>query len=133
MLVCPLQEAIISGFFKQKVSGAATVIEDFTDKPQPKEPSSEPEGAGSVPSSEAQEPTEPKLDTDIGPNARMDAVLSAASEVANGMQYLHARSIVHGDLTGANVLLQECSVSHHHLAMVKCGIRQAEKLLPMSA
>ncbi len=130
MLVCPAQEAIISGFFKQKESGVATEIEDFTNKCQPKEPSSEPEGASSAPSFEAREP---KLDTGIGPVVRMDAILSAATEVANGMQYLHARSIVHGDLTGANVLLQECLVSHHHLAMVKCGIRQAEKLLPMSA
>jgi len=133
MLVCPAQEAIISGFFKQKESGVATGIEDFTNKCQPKEPSSEPEGASSAPSVEAQEPTEPKLDTEIGPVVHMDAILSAATEVANGMQYLHARSIVHGDLTGANVLLQECSVSHHHLAMVECGIRQAEKLLHMSA
>lgn len=41
---------------------------------------------------------------------RMDAILSTALEVANGMSYLHARSIVHGDLTGSNVLLQECLV-----------------------
>ena len=37
---------------------------------------------------------------------KMDAVLRAAMEVAEGMAYLHARGIVHGDLTGANILLQ---------------------------
>ena len=40
----------------------------------------------------------------------MDAILGTVLEVAHGMSYLHARSIVHGDLTGSNVLLQECLV-----------------------
>lgn len=42
---------------------------------------------------------------------KMDAILRMALEVAEGMAYLHARGIVHGDLTGANVLLQSSSVS----------------------
>ncbi|KAK9839806.1 hypothetical protein WJX81_003100 [Elliptochloris bilobata] len=41
------------------------------------------------------------------PDGELDlaAVLATAAEIAAGMQYLHARGIVHGDLTGANVLL----------------------------
>lgn len=53
----------------------------------------------------------PQPDSSTGPEVRMDAILATAGEVAAGMLYLHARSIVHGDLTGANVLLQECTVS----------------------
>jgi hypothetical protein len=42
---------------------------------------------------------------------KMDVILRMAVEVAQGMAYLHARGIVHGDLTGANVLLQSSTVS----------------------
>ena len=55
--------------------------------------------------------TAPQPDSISGPEVRMNAILATAAEVAAGMLYLHARSIVHGDLTGANVLLQECTVS----------------------
>ena len=55
--------------------------------------------------------TAPQPDSSTGPEVRMDAILATAAEVAAGMLYLHARSIVHGDLTGANVLFQECTVS----------------------
>ena len=41
---------------------------------------------------------------------RMEAILRTALEVAEGMGYLHARGIVHGDLTGANILLQHNQV-----------------------
>ena len=41
---------------------------------------------------------------------RMEAILRTALEVAEGMGYLHARGIVHGDLTGANILLQSALV-----------------------
>ncbi len=41
---------------------------------------------------------------------RMSSILRACSEVADGMAYLHARGIVHGDLTGSNVLLQSNEV-----------------------
>ncbi len=40
----------------------------------------------------------------------MGAMLRACVEVAEGMAYLHARGIVHGDLTGSNVLLQSKEV-----------------------
>ncbi|KAK9827953.1 hypothetical protein WJX81_000153 [Elliptochloris bilobata] len=39
----------------------------------------------------------------------MAAVLATAAEVAAGMAFLHARAVVHGDLTGGNVLLAACS------------------------
>ena len=81
-----MQEAIISGFFRGQ-------------------PGWEAQAAGSSADPEL------KPESELRPDARMDAVLSTAMEVANGMMYLHARSIVHGDLTGANVLLQECAVS----------------------
>ena len=87
MCACPLQEAIISGFFRGQLG---------------------PEAQAAAGCSSAD--PELKPGSDIQPGARMDAVLSTAMEVANGMMYLHARSIVHGDLTGANVLLQECAV-----------------------
>ena len=91
MCACFMQEAIISGFFRGQPG---------------------PEAQASACGSSAPE-LDPELESenDIRPCARMDAVLSTALEVANGMMYLHARSIVHGDLTGANVLLQECAVS----------------------
>lgn len=41
---------------------------------------------------------------------KMSSILRACSEVADGMAYLHARGIVHGDLTGSNVLLQSNEV-----------------------
>jgi serine/threonine protein kinase len=37
-------------------------------------------------------------------------VLAVAAEIAAGMSYLHARGIVHGDLTGANILLTSNAV-----------------------
>lgn len=40
----------------------------------------------------------------------LPAVLATAAEIAAGMSYLHARGIVHGDLTGANILLASCPV-----------------------
>lgn len=40
----------------------------------------------------------------------MGAMLRTCAEVAEGMAYLHARGIVHGDLTGSNVLLQSKEV-----------------------
>ena len=86
---CHAQEAIISGFFRQGAPGALPVIEELPDK---------------------QLAEEPKAGSGAEPAVRMDAILSTALEVANGMSYLHARSIVHGDLTGSNVLLQECLV-----------------------
>ncbi|BDA49774.1 probable mitogen-activated protein kinase kinase kinase 11 at C-terminar half [Coccomyxa sp. Obi] len=42
---------------------------------------------------------------------KMSAILRTCSEVADGMAYLHARGIVHGDLTGSNVLLQSNEAS----------------------
>ena len=96
---CPAQEAIISGFFKQSAPSALPVIEESPDK-QPAE--------------------EPTPGSDAEPPVRMDAILSTALEVANGMSYLHARSIVHGDLTGSNVLLQECLVRIPHLLARAC-------------
>ncbi len=46
------------------------------------------------------------------PDGELDlpAVLATAAEIAAGMSYLHARGIVHGDLTGANILLASCPV-----------------------
>jgi len=46
------------------------------------------------------------------PDGELDlpAVLATAAEIAAGMSYLHARGIVHGDLTGANILLASSSV-----------------------
>lgn len=41
---------------------------------------------------------------------KMGAILRTCAEVADGMAYLHARGIVHGDLTGSNVLLQSSEV-----------------------
>ena len=32
-------------------------------------------------------------------------MLTAAADIASGMAFLHSRGIVHGDLTGGNVLL----------------------------
>ena len=87
MCACSAQEAIISGFFKGQ-------------------PGPEAQAAAGDSSADP----ELKPGSDKQPGARMDALLSTAMEVANGMMYLHARSIVHGDLTGANVLLQECAV-----------------------
>ena len=81
-----IQEAIISGFFRQGKPGALPVIEEVPDK---------------------QLAEEPKPDGGVEAAVRMDAILSTALEVSHGMSYLHARSIVHGDLTGSNVLLQE--------------------------
>ena len=97
-MICPAQEAIISGFFKQSTP-ALPVIEESPDK---------------------QRAEEPKAGSDAEPPVRMDAILSTAMEVANGMSYLHARSIVHGDLTGSNVLLQECLVRPSRLLACVC-------------
>ena len=85
---CHAQEAIISGFFKQPAPSALPANEEVPGKELPEEP----------------------VLGNAEPAARMDAILGTALEVANGMSYLHARSIVHGDLTGSNVLLQECQV-----------------------
>eukprot|EP00884_Botryococcus_braunii_P023575 jgi/Botrbrau1/9901/Bobra.0012s0004.1 len=35
----------------------------------------------------------------------LDKIIDTAYEIADGMAYLHARGVVHGDLTGGNVLL----------------------------
>lgn len=35
----------------------------------------------------------------------MEAVLATAHEIASALQYLHAHDIVHGDLSGWNVML----------------------------
>ena len=35
----------------------------------------------------------------------MAAILNVAAQVADGMAFLHARGVAHGDLTGGNVLL----------------------------
>jgi len=53
----------------------------------------------------------------------VEAVLAVAAEIAAGMTYLHARGIVHGDLTGANILLTSNAVRpaglEHWTAMVR--------------
>jgi len=41
----------------------------------------------------------------------MSAVLSTCLDICRGVQYLHYRSVIHGDLKCANVLL--CSSTHH--------------------
>ena len=51
-----------------------------------------------------------ELFDDGGYHRKMTAILRACSEVADGMAYLHARGVVHGDLTGSNVLLQSNEV-----------------------
>ena len=53
----------------------------------------------------------------------VEAVLAVAAEITAGMTYLHARGIVHGDLTGANILLTSNAVRpaglEHWTAMVR--------------
>ena len=106
-MTCHAQEAIISGFFKQPAPGAAPVIEELPDEHLPKD---------AVP-------------RELRVAARMDAILSTALEVANGMSYLHARSIVHGDLTGSNILLQECQVGAPSCSLrLACSIMQGRRL-----
>ncbi|KAK9834909.1 hypothetical protein WJX81_007916 [Elliptochloris bilobata] len=41
------------------------------------------------------------------------ALLTTAAEIAGGMAFLHARGIIHGDLSGANVLLQSRASASH--------------------
>ena len=96
-----MQEAIISGFFRKDgkpLAQPALEAARKQRKPQQQRPDKSICAA-------------PQPDFSTGPEVRMDAILATAAEVAAGMLYLHARSIVHGDLTGANVLLQECPVS----------------------
>ena len=101
-----MQEAIISGFFrKQPAPGAPDRGQPAPEAPGRGQPDPEAPDTGS-----SNRGPESKPGSEIRLTVRMAAVLSTALEVANGMMYLHARSIVHGDLTGANVLLQECAV-----------------------
>ena len=45
--------------------------------------------------------------------------MALVQEVASAMQYLHSRGIVHGDLTGNNVLLKSSSKDQRRfIAMV---------------
>ncbi|KAK9834139.1 hypothetical protein WJX81_001741 [Elliptochloris bilobata] len=41
------------------------------------------------------------------------ALLTTAAEIASGMAFLHARSLVHGDLSGGNILLTSCTANTH--------------------
>jgi serine/threonine protein kinase len=51
------------------------------------------------------------------------AILATASQIADGMAYLHERGIIHGDLAGGNVLLTSDETSPHGFC-AKVGGRQ---------
>jgi serine/threonine protein kinase len=117
-----MQEAIMSGFFRKDGKPAAQSNMQATQKQKRKQSRQQQEQPGKSSC------TAPQPDSNSGPEVRMDAILATAAEVAAGMLYLHARSIVHGDLTGANVLLQECTVSlstlcclFHRSARISCS------------
>ena len=100
----------MSGFFRKDGKPAAqSALQAAQQQEQPQQQQEQPDKSTCT----AQQP-----DSDSGPEARMDAILAIAAEVSAGMLYLHARSIVHGDLTGANVLFQECKVSLSTLSCV---------------
>ena len=40
-------------------------------------------------------------------------LLTTAAEIASGMAFLHARGVVHGDLSGGNILLTSCASNPH--------------------
>ena len=43
-----------------------------------------------------------------GGQPNMQDILRCAIEIGGALRYLHSRSILHGDLTGSNVLLSSC-------------------------
>ena len=45
----------------------------------------------------------------------MPFILQAARDIASGLSVLHARNVVHGDLTGGNVLLTTDTASPSHV------------------
>jgi len=40
-------------------------------------------------------------------------LLTTAAEIASGMEFLHARGLVHGDLSGGNILLASSAANAH--------------------
>lgn len=43
-------------------------------------------------------------------------VAMTAFEIASAMSFLHAKGVVHGDLSGGNVMLTSCQVNPHHFS-----------------
>jgi hypothetical protein len=40
-------------------------------------------------------------------------LLATAAEIASGMEFLHGRGLVHGDLSGGNILLASSAANAH--------------------
>jgi serine/threonine protein kinase len=66
----------------------------------------------------------------------LPAVVATAAEIASGVAFLHARGIVHGDLSPYNILLRRCALQgvpqgcappppHTHTHTVLCGAWRA--------
>lgn len=53
----------------------------------------------------------------------LKAILPTAREIAGALSYLHAKNILHGDLTGSNVLLTVTAEGHRGW-MAKVGCQQ---------
>ena len=51
------------------------------------------------------------------------SLLSTAVEIAGAMSYLHSLGVLHGDLTGGNILL--CSAQNHRKFVAKVSLPTA--------
>jgi hypothetical protein len=101
-----LQDAILSHLFREVEPGEASHCEGSSGEGSPSSSSGAPPSPFEAAVAAGQPGVAPLAGGSPRGAPRMDAILRTALEVAEGMAYLQARSIVHGDLTGANILLQ---------------------------